>query len=385
MRQVWLVAHRDLQESFRSRGYWITMGVLLLAVAAGIVVPNLFGGSGTSTLAVVGEPPPGMEAELDALADAFEVDLEVERHDDRQAAERAVRDDDVDAALVFGGERPEILRRDDEAETLVALASQATASAQVRQQLADAGLDDEEAARALAVPPPREVTVDEEQTGRTGMAFLVTLALYLAIFSGGMGVATGVAVEKANHVADVLVTMVRPTQLLAGRVVGAGVGTLLLLVAAAVPLSVAVLAGGIDVPAASAGDILGAIGWFVLGYAVYAIGFAALGALVDRQEELGSAIGPLSALLVLSYFAAAQALSEPGSTLAVVTSFLPVSSAMVMPVRVATGDASALEVAAAVAILVATILVLTRVGGTVYRRALVRGGSRLKLREVLRG
>jgi len=285
---------------------------------------------------------------------------------------------------VLDGE-PVLLRVEGTPEDLVAALGQASVLASTRSQLAEAGLSEQEVSAVLSTPPPEEVVLDDEEEGRGAVTYFVSLVLYLALLMGGMGVATGVAVEKSSRIAEVLVTTVRPAHLLAGKVLGIGLSTLFLILAAAVPYSIAVLAGAVDVPTAVAGEVLGAVGWFVLGYGIYATAFACLGALVDRQEDLGGAIGPLTTALIVAYLASIQAQSAPNSTVAVVTSYVPLSSPMVMPVRMAAGEVGPAEVALSVAIAVATLLVLVRLGGTIYRRALLRGGRRLKLREVLAG
>lgn len=385
MRHVKLVAGRELAEALRSKGYWVTMGLLLLLVAASIVLPRLLESDTSYDLGLAGDAPAGIEADLDGIAEAFDVGLTVEGLDDADAARLAVDDGEVDAALVFADDGATLVRRTQTSEALVAIAGQATVSSTARERLADEGLSPEAAQAALATPPPTEVTLDDEQPGRSGVAYATSLVLYLALFMGGLGVATGVAVDKSTRVAEVLVTTVRPAHLLAGKVLGIGLSTLLLLLAAAVPFAGAIAAGLVDVPSAAALDVLGAIGWFILGYAIYATAFAALGALVDRQEDLGGAVGPVTTALVGSYLISFQAQASPNSPLAVVASIFPFSSPMVMPIRIAEGAASPAEVIAAVVVGIAGFLLLVRVGGTIYRRALLRGGKRLKVREVLRG
>jgi ABC-2 type transport system permease protein len=384
MRHVRLVASRELEESFRAKSYWVTMAFLVAAVIAAIVLPNVLDGTDSYEVAVVGEVPEGLREDVGALANQLDIEIELSEREDRAAAEQAVRDDELDAALVHG-DAPTLLRVDGTSEDLVAALGQASVLASTRQQLGDAGLSAQEAQAVLSTPPPEEVVLDDERAGRGAVTYFVSLVLYLALLMGGMGVATGVAVEKSSRIAEVLVTTVRPAHLLAGKVLGVGLSTLLLILAAAVPYSVAVLAGVVDLPAAVAGEVLGAVGWFALGYGIYATAFAALGALVDRQEDLGGAIGPLTTALVVAFVASIQAQSAPNSTLAVVTSHIPLSSPMVMPARMAAGSVGVAEVLLSVAIAVVTLVVLVRLGGTIYRRALLRGGRRLKLSEVLRG
>ena len=383
MRHVRLVAQRELVESFRAKSYWVTLAFLVAAVVAAIVLPNVMDSSERHEVGLVGDEPAGLRADLDALSSQLGFELELRGAADRAAAERAVRDDEMAAALVFG-DSSVLLREDGTSEELVAVLGQASVLAATRAQLADAGLSEAEVREALSTPPPEEVVLGDERAGRGAVTYFVSLVLYLALLMGGMGVATGVAVEKSSRIAEVLVTTVRPSHLLAGKVLGVGLSTLLLILAGAVPYCIAVLAGAVDLPAAVAGEVLGAVGWFVIGYGIYATSFAALGALVDRQEDLGGAVGPLTTAMVVSFFASIQAQSAPGSTLAVVTSYIPLSSPMVMPVRMAAGTVSALEVAVSVAIALVTLFVLVRLGGTIYRRALLRGGRRLKLGEVLR-
>ena len=374
MRHVRLVAQRELREAFRAKSYWMTMAFLVAAVVAGIVLPRVMEGSDIYEVGLVGDVPAALRDDLGALAEQLEVEIVLSERSDRRSAERAVRDEELDAALVLGA-RPVLIRVEGTSDSLVAALAQGTVLGSTRQQLDDAGLSAQDASAILSTPPPEEVVLDDDRAGRGAVTYFVSLVLYLALLMGGMGVATGVAMEKSSRIAEVLVTTVRPSHLLAGKVVGIGVSTLLLILAGAVPYSVAVLAGAVDLPSAVAGEVLGAVGWFVLGYLIYATAFAALGALVDRQEDLGGAIGPLTTALIVAFFASLQAQGSPTSTLTVVTSLVPLTSPMVMPVRMAAGAVGPAEVVLAIAIAVATLLVLVRLGGTVSPRPAARRPS----------
>jgi ABC-2 type transport system permease protein len=86
-------------------------------------------------------------------------------------------------------------------------------------------------------------------------------------------------------------------------------------------------------------------------------------------------------ILIGSYLVAQSA---PDSPVARVLAYIPLSSPLVMPSRLALGEASGVEMVISLALLLAAVVVVGRVGATVYRRAVVRTGRRLKLREVLR-
>jgi ABC-2 type transport system permease protein len=168
--------------------------------------------------------------------------------------------------------------------------------------------------------------------------------------------------------------------------VGIGVLSLIALLAVALPAAVATATSGdLDIPSGAAGQILAGVAWFALGYALYACAYAALGALVDRQEEVTGAVMPVTMGLIVTYFLAIQAQASPDSTLAVATSLIPLTAPVVMPMRTAVTSVSPLEVAISVLGVAATAIVFVRLGAVVYRRAIIRTGRRLKLREVLRG
>jgi ABC-2 type transport system permease protein len=119
----------------------------------------------------------------------------------------------------------------------------------------------------------------------------------------------------------------------------------------------------------------------VLGLALYLTTAGALGALVERQEEAGSVLTPLSLLLIGTYvLAQSSADGSFGSFLAI----FPYTSPIVMPARLALGDASTGEIVASLVVGFATLLFVLRLGAVVYRRGIVHTGRRMKLREVLR-
>ena len=391
-----LVIGRELLVGFRRKSYRITLAVLFLGGVAVAVVPRLLSSDETPKyeLAVVGAAPSGFGPALDAVGKVLEVRVEAKPFPDRAAAEAAVAGDDVDAGLVWppgaaeGEDRepPVLLQEPRTAPALLAAVSNAAVASSTTQRLEAAGVSPERAPTVLAAPPRVETVETPATTGREGVGFAVVLFLYVAIITAGGQVATGVAVEKTNRIAEALLATVRASQLLAGKVVGIGILSLVALLVVAVPAGVAtVTAGDLDIDPGAAGQIAAGVGWFVLGYGIYGCVYAALGALVDRQEEVNGAVSPITMGLVVTYLLAVQAQSSPDSLLAVATSLFPLTAPVVMPMRTAVTAVSPLELAIAVVGIAASAAVLVRAGGAVYRRALIRTGRRLKLREVLRG
>jgi ABC-2 type transport system permease protein len=143
-------------------------------------------------------------------------------------------------------------------------------------------------------------------------------------------------------------------------------------------VAVASAFGVVEVPGDLISTVAIVIAWFVLGYAWYADAdaFAVAASLVSRQEDLAT-------LLIVAFFIGIQAASDPGGLLARVASYVPGLSPLVMPVRQAAGEVALWEVALAVVLMVAAVVLVVRLGGRIYSGALLRTGGRIKMREAL--
>jgi ABC-2 type transport system permease protein len=213
------------------------------------------------------------------------------------------------------------------------------------------------------------------------------MLLYISILIFGQFVMMGVVEEKQTRVVEVVLSRVRPTQVLIGKVLGIGLLGLVQIVALGgatiVTLSVADIA---DIDLTSIGiRVLGVlILWYLLGYAFYSVMYGALGATISRQEDM-QGVAMLPVLLILPGFFFAQiAISSPDGWMAEVASFVPVWSPMAMAVRSTVADVPIWEVALSVLLLVLTTYVLIKLGGRIYRGAILQTGSKTKLRTAWR-
>jgi ABC-2 type transport system permease protein len=157
--------------------------------------------------------------------------------------------------------------------------------------------------------------------------------VYLAIVFYGYWVTSGVNEEKQTRVAEVLLGAARPTQLLAGKVIGVGLAGLVQLTCTGVASGVTAIVAGVSLPgsAVTTGLVFGF--WFVVGYAMACSVFAAAGSLASRSEEANNAATPVSILLLLGLACGMIALSDPSGWVARTTQFVPFTAPFVMPVR----------------------------------------------------
>ena len=168
--------------------------------------------------------------------------------------------------------------------------------------------------------------------------------------------------------------------MLVGKVVGVGAIGLVTLGAGAAPVVVRFLVGG-GLPDQLGRSIALSALWFVGGLALYLTIAAAMGSLVSRQEEVGAVIAPLTTLLVLGYLAS---ITASDSVVGTVLAYLPLTSPMVEPHRIAVGASSPVEQVGSLLALAASVALVARVATVVFRRGIVGTGRRLSLRDVLR-
>lgn len=381
---VGLVARREITTRVRERSFLISTIVTLLIIAAVIVVPALLSRGGDKvTVGLVGAPA-AVEPALRQAAEAADVELETRPYGDEAAGRAAVEGGDADAVFL-GGDRVLVKEGlDGDAGQVVQSAYRQAATAQ---RLADAGIDIGAAARALDVPPLAVTAIDPpdpDADARRGAAYFGVLLLYFQLFGYGLWVALGVVEEKSSRVVELLLATLRPWQLLAGKIIGIGLlGLGQLVLTGVVGITAALATGAVDVPSGVLGVAGQVLVWFLLGFAFYACLFAALAALVSRQEEIQNVTTPLSVLLLGSFFIAIAALNSPDSALVRIASIVPPFSTMVMPIRWAAGDAPAWELGLAMGLMVGAVVGLVRVAGWVYAGAVLRSGPRVKLTEAL--
>lgn len=380
-----LVARREIVERLRSRAFQVGVAVQLAAVVIVLVIAAVSsGGDETKTVALVGGPSQPYAQPLRATGPALDATVVTRTVDDRAAAVRLVRDGDADAAVVDGRE---VIVDDDPQDTLAAAIQSVRRELALRAALDGAGVPAEQLRSALD-PAPLRVAVldpgDEDLGARQGAAFIAILLLYIAIFTYGLWVATGIVEEKSSRVIEVVLSAIRPRELLAGKIVGLGLlglGQFALVVV--VGVIGANLLDSVDLPEITAGWAALILLWFLLGYALYACLYAVAGAVVSRQEDLQSSTGALNMVVIGAYILSFVALQEPDGMLMKVLSFLPPSAPMAMPARWLVADVPAWEMIASIALTVASIAALLKLATLVYSRAALRMGPKVSLRSVL--
>lgn len=375
---IGLVAQREIVERGRTRGYLFSLLATSLLLVAGLLLPSLLPGlvDSGSRLAVVGTPAPGLDAALAAVAKAYDVKLALSSQPDRAAAEAALDAKTIDAALevppdLSGPGTLTFRERSDGA-------LQAVVNATVVQLRAG----------SAAAPPAVAILRPPAESEVTAILFanLGVILMFIGIMAYGSWVLTGVVEEKQSRVVEVVLSTVRPRDLLMGKVLGIGILAIIqLAVLVAVAVGASQVSGQLPLPPTTLPAIAQLLTWFVLGFAFYSTAMGALGALASRTEDASSAAMPVSMVAVFCYMVSLTVVQQdPDGLLGRVLTFLPPAAPMVVPLRVALGAIEPWEVAGSIALMVAAIWLLFEVGARVYAGAALQTGSRMKLREAWR-
>jgi ABC-2 type transport system permease protein len=393
---IWQVARREITERGKSRAYLVTSALTLLIVVGLVVAPSVFGG-GTDeyTVGFVGsdnEPIVAAAVALGNVGDSPDeepsVFIDTKTYENTDAAALALESGEVDAVLVEAnevivenvggfGESP-----------LVTLLQRGAASVELEILVAETGQAAADVVDLLTSDPLKTTTLTGQEAGNPSAGFVAyagLMMLYIAILLYGTWILSGVTEEKSNRVVEVLLSSVKPWQLLAGKIGGIGV---LGIGQFAVTITAAVVAirvtGGLDLPAVSVLNIVNLIVWFVIGFLLYAMMFGAAGSLVSRMEDAQNVAFPMSMIAVAGFFVSLTALDNPDGVGAVIGSLIPVTAPFVVPVRAAFDAIPGWQYALSILIALGSIIGLTFVAGRIYSGALLRFGGRTKLKEAWR-
>jgi len=227
-----------------------------------------------------------------------------------------------------------------------------------------------------------------------GVVFVVLIFITLVIY--GMWVAAGVVAEKSSRVMELLISAASPAQLVTGKVVGIGLAGLVQYLAVLIPALVTLfledrIAGvvlgpgslsGISLTVLSPGLLAAYGGFWILGFILYSLIYAAAGSLVSRPEDLQVLALPLSLVAIAGYLEAVLALSGGLTPFMRFSSYVPFWSPFVMLTRLTVGRVDPIEVVVAFSLLVVAIVIVAVLAVRVYAAGVLLYGQRPGLRTI---
>jgi len=231
------------------------------------------------------------------------------------------------------------------------------------------------------------------------IAYVGIMLIFMSIYLYGYGVATGVAEEKGSRIMEILVNAATPFQLLAGKIIGigaagltqmaafvlVGIGTLLL----QTPLQAALFgsnSGGLNlnITGVSITLLLLLLVYFILGFLLYASLFAAVGALVKRQDEVQNAVQLPTWLFMVGYFVSFLGITSPDAVWVKVISYIPFWTPTTMLMRIGAGSVAWWEIALSIVIMLIAIFFCTIMSARIYRFGILMYGQKPGLGKLIK-
>lgn len=352
---VWLVISREIGSKLRSKAFVISTLILLLIPLVALVWAGVAATNGDDIhVAVTAESASSVEGMSGVRTTTAATD---------DAAVAMVEDGSVDAAVLVDetpvGPYPyKIVAKDSYPDQLVAM---------------------------LSVSPDVELLDDSPQNALlryfVALGFGVVFLMAASMFGGT--IAQSVVEEKQTRVVELLISAIPVRTLLAGKVLGNTILAMAQILALAGIAFIGLTISGQSIALTGLG---GPVAWFAVffffGFVLLASLFAAAGAMVSRQEDIGSTTTPLTMLILAPYLLVIFFNDNP--TVLAVMSYVPFSAPVAMPLRIYLGQTLWWEPVLSLSILVATCIAAILLGARIYENALLKMGARVTLKEALR-
>jgi ABC-2 type transport system permease protein len=265
----------------------------------------------------------------------------------------------------------------------------------VASRLAKAGVPASQVASLTQLPSFEnwQLSRGEKKKNTDFVAVLMTgltlsMLLYMTVLLYGQAIGRSVLTEKTSKTVEIMLSSVRPMDLLFGKILGKALASLLQygiwITISAAAMRLIGPRFGISVGAGlSMGTLAFLVLFFVLAFFLYCSIYAALGASSADEQQLGQLAWPMIVFLAIPVVMISPIIMAPRSPLAVGLSFFPLTAPIVMFLRISVGAARGWEVLLSVGLTVAATIVVIWLSARIFRVGILMTGKRFKLREVL--
>ena len=389
---VGLVAGREIRERVRGRIFRVGTIIMLVGVGAAVVIPTIHSGGGPTPqrVGVVGGLSSDGRQVVAASAKANDDTVTLVNESSTSQAKADLRAGRVDAVIV---DSDEILL--DQPVNASASPADSGLVNQVAQYLGvlrayrEAGLTASQVERINRYQPVAVSSLVSGSKGTTvskGTSVIGMVLLFFMLTQYCTWILIGVMQEKSSRVVEVLLAVVRPIQLLGGKVLGIGavaLGQAALIVGFALAVGAAV--GSDLLHGAAPLALLSELLWLVLGYGFYCWVYAAAGSTAERQDQVQTLALPLSLPILFGYIYSISVVSSGNANAFFkVLAFLPPTAPFCMSALVGLGQVTWWQFVLSALISVGATAGVALFAARIYRRAVLRTGSRVRLRELLR-
>ncbi|TAM81617.1 MAG: ABC transporter permease [Acidobacteria bacterium] len=418
MRKIWLVVKREYITRVRTKAFILgTLALPILSIAFLLISILLSGGSSGNSVRIViideaGGIGDAVESALMENKSAAQPKTQVAQVVEQPTPQlmayfnSQIKNDEIEGILVLpkgllnGTSAAEFYTRSMRAAALIGPLEQAVSTVIISRRLSAEGKkvggmkNVFDLVRVQLVNPSLQKEEDPAETNFT-IAIIAGMVLYMTLIVYGMSTMHSVMEEKSTRMIEILVSSVKPFDLLAGKILSVGAVALTQYLVWAVAVGVlfasaasvtAFVRPGATTPGISLSPslLIYLVVFFLAGYFLYSALYAAAGAIVSNDEEARQAQMPLTLMILCSFMLFNVILNNPNSTLSVILSMTPFLSPILMTLRVAMQTPPLWQIILALAFSIATTIYTIRLSAKIYRVGILMYGKRPTLKELRR-
>lgn len=421
MNSMWTVIRFTFMNKVRTKSFLVSTLIFALLITIGINIPffiQLFSGDkaeGPAKIGLVYEQQQNLAEDLTQAMGGLTTNYELVKYDtlDEAALNKDVADGVIEGYIQFqaqeGSKFPAVIYSSEDDAISPELQSTLQAALQgpkTRSVVEGLTLTDDQikeintpvqinAQSVSGLGTGEENGTPAEKAADEAINYVVVYALVILFFVTLMGtgnmIASEVTTEKSSRIMEILITSVSPLSQMFGKVIGMFLLGLAQIAAFGVVVAVnlmlphnvdALSSLNLDLGAVDPMLLVFGLIFYIFGYFLYAVIYAAVGSIVSRTEDLGQAIMPITMLSLAAFYIAIFSLGAPNSTLMKVASYIPFISPTSMIVRIGLGEPPLWEILASLAILIISIFLLGWLSAKIYRTGVLMYGKRPSWKEL---
>lgn len=419
MRNIFLILSREVYTRVKTKQFWILSILGPLIMSAVVAVPVLLAVFDNATQTVLVKDDAHLWVEHLPSKENF--NLVVTQASIKELIDSAANNEDLGVLIInskiYGSDPSKGIRYISNSPLSMNADNYLTEN--ISKTLEDKKLEKNGVTRAaldslktpdFTIPNEKPEGSSQSSAKASGLASAGSMLMYFFILIYGMQVLRGVSEEKSNRIMEVLISTVKPIELMLGKILGIAcvallqfliwIGLTLITISVVLPLvlsDVTTAGGTMPIPGQGPGmaatnlmDGMGDMPWFIgifffyfiFGFLTYAALFAAIGSAVDQESDAQQLTFPVTVPIIVAFILAQTAVAHPHSPTAFWSSMIPLTAPVVMMARVAFDAVAPWELALSMTMMVLGFFGLSYLSARVYRVGVLMYGKKVTLKEL---
>ncbi|MCY8233974.1 ABC transporter permease [Priestia endophytica] len=385
-----------LKEQFGKKGFWIGIIIPVIAIIGFFGFTHFKSDGEKDTIAIVNKGTTYQVSD-NAMLGNLKEDYKFKFLEGNQVskAQQGVKDGDYEALYIIEEQsgKPVLEQRYEftppaSVTTVLQGTLQQQYSAKVSTEQGISG----DVLKELQTPITIKDTVLDSDTDDkpTGVVWVFVFTMYMFILVYGIGIANGIVGEKSSRVMEIMITKVKPITMMYGKIISnmlVGLANILVilgsfLVAKSLGWADSLALGFIDVSGFTVSVTLLFILFFLLGFMLNGMIYAALGSLVSRTEDINNSTFPLTLVSFANFFLGFMTMGDPTASYITICSYIPVLTPTLMFSRYLMGSAAGWELALGAVIIIVTTLLISIIANRLYKRGVMKYSEKMSWKQV---